>query len=78
MIVGLLKNDLALREARSLDKDGWVAILRATGLTEEEIRRWHVEFERLSSEARQDFLESLGIGGDEIATIRAWSKSCSG
>jgi DNA-binding transcriptional MerR regulator len=75
MIVGLLKNDLALRETRSMDKDGWIAILRATGLSEEDMRRWHVEFERLSPEAHQDFLESLGIGDHEIAHIRGWSKA---
>jgi DNA-binding transcriptional MerR regulator len=74
LIVTLLKNDTALRDARAMDKDGWVAILRASGLTEEDMRRWHVEFERLSPEAHQDFLESLGIGDEEVSRIRRWSE----
>lgn len=74
LIVRLLQNRASLRATRYLDKDGWVAILEATGLGEEEMRRWHVEFERLSPEAHQDFLESLGIGGEEIDRIRRWSR----
>ncbi|MGH9460311.1 MAG: MerR family transcriptional regulator [Vicinamibacteria bacterium] len=78
LIVTLLKNDAALRDARAMDKDGWVAILRAAGLTEEDMRRWHIEFERLSPEAHQDFLESLGIGEAEVSGIRRWSAQARG
>ncbi len=73
-IVDLLKSEAALRETRSLDKQGWVAILRATGLSDQDMRRWHVEFERLSPAAHQDFLESLGLGRQEIARIRDGSR----
>ncbi len=74
-IVDLLKSEAALRESRALDKQGWVAILRATGLSDEDMRRWHVEFERLSPAAHQDFLESLGLEDDEIGRIREGSRS---
>ncbi len=74
MIVNLLQNEVALRQTRSLDKDSWVAILRATGLSEDDMGRWHQEFERLTPEAHQDFLESLGLEDDEIARIREWSR----
>ena len=74
MLVTLLRNKAALRESRHLDKDRWTAILRATGLNDGDMRRWHVEFERLSPEAHRDFLESLGIDDEEIARIRAWSR----
>jgi MerR family transcriptional regulator, thiopeptide resistance regulator len=73
LIVQLLRSRAATRKARALDKQGWIAILRATGMSEEDMRRWHVEFERLSPEAHQDFLESLGLGGDEVARIRKLS-----
>lgn len=73
-IVELLKSEAALREARSLDKEGWVAILRATGLSDADMHRWHVEFERLSPAAHQDFLESLGLEAPEIARIREGSR----
>ena len=73
-IVDLLKSEAALRETRSLDKEGWVAILRATGLSDDDMHRWHVEFERLSPAAHQDFLESLGLETQEIERIRAGSR----
>lgn len=76
LIAGLLQLPALPREARSLDKRGWVAILRAAGMDDEAMRRWHVEFERLSPGAHQDFLESLGIEGDEIARIRDGSRAC--
>ena len=72
-IVELLRSDAALAEARILDKSRWVAILRATGLDEAGMQRWHEEFERMSPEAHQDFLESLGLPDDEIDRIR---RSC--
>ncbi len=73
-IVDLLKTEASLRETRSMDKRGWVAILRATGLSDEDMRRWHIEFERLSPAAHQDFLESLGLEEEEISHIRASSR----
>jgi DNA-binding transcriptional MerR regulator len=74
MLVTLLRNKAALRGARHLDKESWTAILRATGLSDDDMRRWHVEFERLSPEAHRDFLESLGIEDDEVVRIRDWSR----
>lgn len=39
------------------------------------MKNWHIEFEKSSPEAHQDFLESIGIDDDEIASIRQWSKN---
>lgn len=75
MIVDLLRDEAALRQARSLDKQRWVAILRATGLDDDDMCRWHVEFERLSPAAHQDFLEALGLDDAEIARIRDGSRT---
>lgn len=72
-IADLLRSDAALAEGRVLDKERWVAILRATGLDEDGMRRWHEEFERSSPEGHRDFLESLGLPDDEIDRIR---RSC--
>jgi hypothetical protein len=57
-----------------LTKETWVEILRASGLDEAGMENWHVEFERTSPEAHQDFLESIGIAPDEIDLIREWSR----
>lgn len=75
VVLALLKNRHRFAGARALDKQRWIEILRATGLGEEEMDRWHREFERLSPEAHQDFLESLGIEPDEVRLIRAYSRS---
>lgn len=72
-IVELLKDRSLLAGTRVLDKQRWVAVLRAAGLDDAAMGQWHVAFERMSPEAHQDFLESLGIDASEIAEIRSWS-----
>jgi len=57
-----------------MNKETWVSILRASGLDEAGMRNWHIEFEKTSPEAHQDFLESIGIEKDEIELIRQWSR----
>jgi DNA-binding transcriptional MerR regulator len=74
VILSLLKNTGAEHGARVLDKATWVSILKAAGLDEAGMRQWHVEFEKTSPGAHRDFLESIGIGNDEIESIRAWSR----
>jgi DNA-binding transcriptional MerR regulator len=73
IIVRLLANPRRLRGARAIDKDRWVAILRAAGLDDAAMHRWHVEFERMAPKAHQDFLESLGLPKAEVARIRRWA-----
>jgi DNA-binding transcriptional MerR regulator len=73
LIGALLGNAPALPGSRALTKDQWVALLASTGMSEEGMRKWHAEFEKNFPEAHQDFLESLGIPKDEIATIRKLS-----
>lgn len=53
-----------------VDKDTWVAMLRAAGMDDENMRRWHGEFERRAPEAHQAFLLSLGITEAEARLIR--------
>jgi DNA-binding transcriptional MerR regulator len=75
IIVRLLANPKKPRGARAIDKDGWVAILRAAGLDDAAMQRWHVEFESMAPKAHQDFLASLGLAPGEIARIRRWSRA---
>ena len=60
-----------------MTKDKWVSIMKASGLTEADMRRWHVEFERSAPEDHQKFLEFLHIQEAEIHTIRKWSQTAS-
>jgi DNA-binding transcriptional MerR regulator len=70
VIVRLLANPKRLGRARAMDKETWVAILRAAGLDDAAMHRWHVEFERMSPKAHQDFLESVGLPRTEVTRIR--------
>ena len=73
-IIKLLENNALHRKSRTLTKQKWIDILRATGMSDDDMHQWHVEFERNMPEAHQDFLESLGIDKKEIKAIRARSK----
>lgn len=70
VIARLLGDMPVLLKSRSMTKDQWVALFASTGLSDENMSRWHGEFEKMSPEAHQDFLESLGIPQEEIALIR--------
>lgn len=74
VILKLLGGEEGLMRSRAMTKERWVDLLAATGLGEEDMQRWHAEFEKMFPEAHQDFLESLGIAQDEIALIRQWSR----
>jgi DNA-binding transcriptional MerR regulator len=73
VILNILENESAVKDSRVITKETWVSMLRAAGLDEEGMKNWHIEFEKTSPEAHQDFLESIGIKKDEIKSIRDWS-----
>lgn len=56
-----------------VDKEAWVEMLRAAGMDEAAMRRWHIEFERRAPEAHHQFLLSLGVSEEEAFSIRKWS-----
>ena len=64
----------ALRKAEMITKDKWVSIMKACGLSKEQMHRWHTEFERAAPEEHQEFLEFLHIPASEIKTIREESR----
>ncbi len=70
-IVGILKNRSILKKAGVMDKLSWIALLESTGLDDDAMDRWHMEFERMAPEAHQQFLEALGIDETEIKRIRS-------
>ena len=74
-LISLLGKDSSLRTTHLMDKDQWVKILRATGMNDEAMHKWHIEFERQLPEMHKDFLESLGCDEEEVKRIRAWSRS---
>lgn len=60
---------------QGLTKERWVDMMRAAGLSDDDMHDWHRQFESMEPEAHQAFLESLQIEPDEIEQIRAWSKA---
>jgi DNA-binding transcriptional MerR regulator len=73
VILKILENESLERNSRVITREIWVSILKAAGLDEAGMKNWHIEFEKTSPEAHQDFLESIGLEQDEIELIRQWS-----
>jgi len=69
-ILQLLQNP-TLRKAKMISKEKWVSIMKACGFSEEQMHRWHAEFERSAPDEHQEFLEYLHIPAKEIESIRA-------
>jgi hypothetical protein len=59
----------------SMDKAKWVELFQALGLDEATMMRWHELFEARYPEGHEAFLEWLRIPPQEIAAIRAHSRS---
>lgn len=74
-IIKLLRNRNSLRRTRAMTKEKWVSIMKASGFTEADMNRWHVEFERSAPDDHQQFLEFLHIPQGEISLIRESSRS---
>jgi DNA-binding transcriptional MerR regulator len=70
----LLKGKASFGRTKMMTKEKWVGIMRAAGFTDDDMHRWHIEFERSAPEDHQEFLGSLHIPEDEIAKIREWSR----
>lgn len=70
-----LEKPQQLMENDMITKDRWVEIMRAAGLSDDDMHNWHHQFERLEPDAHQEFLESLGIDAGEIRQIRERCRS---
>ena len=69
-IINMLEHSQIANQSRTINKQQWVGILRASGMSEGDMMKWHLEFERRNPQAHLDFLESLGISEQEIKKIR--------
>lgn len=70
VIARLLESGRVPGGAAVMDKATWVALLSASGFSEEDMEGWHVAFERSSPEKHARFLSFLGIPGEEAEGIR--------
>ena len=72
-ILKLIQSDQSLWRTKVITKDKLVSIMRAAGLSEADMTRFHTEFERTAPQEHQEFLEFLHIPAEEIRKIRELS-----
>ncbi len=70
----MVEADSAGEPPAGVDKEAWVEMLRAAGMDEAAMHRWHREFERRAPEAHHHFLLALGISDEEAELIRKQSR----
>ena|SRR5437899_214895 len=73
VILRLLQSKNILRR-KKMTKDKWVSIMKAAGFSEDDMHRWHREFEKAAPEDHNEFLNFLHIPTAEIKSIRDWSR----
>jgi len=71
--IARLLNTAELRKDRMITKEKWTSIMSSAGFSNEDMQRWHREFEKSAPQEHQEFLEFLHIPAKEIETIREWS-----
>jgi MerR family transcriptional regulator, thiopeptide resistance regulator len=74
-ILKLLKIDESQWRTEVITKDKWVSIMRGAGFNDDDMHRWHKQFEKSAPDEHQEFLEFLHIPKEEIGKIREWSKN---
>ncbi|SEM49268.1 DNA-binding transcriptional regulator, MerR family [Syntrophus gentianae] len=73
ILAGMLKFRASGKDPASVDKDLFVEMLRAAGMDDTAMHRFHAAFEKRGPEAHHAFLLSLGIPEKEALLIRKWS-----
>ncbi len=69
-IIRMLKNKKLQSVGEGLTKDTWISFLKSSGFTDEDLGRWHAQFESHSPDNHQQFLQFLGIPEEEIEVLR--------
>ncbi len=70
VIAGLLKTEAAHQRIAVMNRTRWTELLEAAGFSDEDMRRWHADFERSDSDAHREFLQFLCIPDSEIEEIQ--------
>jgi DNA-binding transcriptional MerR regulator len=73
-IARLLDSTNRLRRMDMVTKEKWVSVMQAAGFSDDQMHRWHMEFEKSAPQEHQEFLEFLHIPAEEVKKIREWSR----
>jgi len=71
LVTKLLGRPGLLADVSAMDKATWVGLLRSAGFNEEDMRQWHIQFERTAPQKHEAFLRQLAIPSMEIRAIRS-------
>ena len=74
LLAGMLRRVNSGKRLPAVDVKLWVKMLRAAGMNQQAMHRWHAEFEREAPDGHNEFLLSLGIPAKEVEEIRALSR----
>jgi len=74
LLAGMLSRVASGQCPPMVDVKLWVKMLRAAGMDQDGMHRWHAEFERRAPERHREFLLSLGIPAREVERIRNVSR----
>jgi DNA-binding transcriptional MerR regulator len=74
LIADLLQNPEMLEDSAMMSKQRWVHILKSSGYSENDMRNWHIGFEKTAPESHRRFLRYLGLAEEEIKEIQSWAK----
>lgn len=74
-IARMLQETGKSRRKEMLSKEKWTKVMRDSGFSEDDMRRWHRQFEKDAPEDHEEFLRFLRIPEDEVRRIREWSRS---
>jgi DNA-binding transcriptional MerR regulator len=76
-IARLLQTTSTLKRRNMLTKEKWTQIMRDSGFSDDDMHRWHAQFEKAEPEEHEQFLKFLHIPETEVKTIRAQSRKYS-
>lgn len=72
-IVAELLQKSALPTTTPQNTEAWTTMFAEAGLSTEEMRQWHTDFERTDPNEHASFLKDLHLPEKEIAMIRSWA-----
>lgn len=58
-----------------LSKEKWTKVMRDSGFSDDDMQRWHTQFEKDAPEDHEEFLRFLRIPEEEVKRIREWSRA---
>lgn len=74
LLAGMLRQVASGKPPPAVDVKLWVRMLRAAGMDEDGMHRWHSEFEHRAPQGHQEFLLSLGLPPHEVEEARRLSR----